>query len=116
MAKVEARRIETRSSFVISSPASARGQHSRRVCNNRLRAERQRASERATRLWMTWLSRIGRVLAAFGPFLVGAYSAAQDDPVAGALNALLVLAVMPLTAALLSRFILETRGLAERGS
>lgn len=57
---------------------------------------------------------IGRVLAAFGPFLVGAYSAAQADPVAGALKALLVLAVMPLTAALLSRFILETRGLAER--
>jgi len=57
---------------------------------------------------------IGRILAAFGPFLVGAYSAAQADPVAGALNALLVLAVMPLTAALLSRFILETRGLPER--
>ena len=58
---------------------------------------------------------IGRVLAAFGPFMVGAYSAAQSDPVAGALRALLFLAVMPFAAALLSRFIVETRGLAERG-
>lgn len=58
---------------------------------------------------------IGRILAAFGPFLVGAYSAAQTDPVAGALQALMFLAVMPFVAALLSRFIVETRGLAERG-
>jgi hypothetical protein len=35
--------------------------------------------------------------------------------VAGALQALLFLAVMPFAAALLSRFIVETRGLAERG-
>jgi MFS family permease len=56
---------------------------------------------------------IGRLLAAFGPFLVGTYSAAQSDPVAGALSALLVLAAMPLTAALLSRCILETHTLPE---
>ena len=54
---------------------------------------------------------IGRIFAALGPFAVGAYSAAQSQPTAGALQALLCLAVMPLLAAVTSRFILETRGL-----
>ncbi len=53
---------------------------------------------------------IGRMGAALGPFLVGAYSARQLDTTAGALTALTWLAVLPATAALLTPFIVETRG------
>ena len=52
---------------------------------------------------------IGRMGAALGPFLVGAYSARQLDTTTGALNALTWLAVLPATAALLTPFIVETR-------
>lgn len=54
---------------------------------------------------------IGRVLAAAGPFLVGAYSAGQADSTAAAVNALLALAVLPLMAAIGARYIVETRAL-----
>jgi MFS family permease len=53
---------------------------------------------------------IGRLLAAAGPFIVGAYSAHQTDPTAGAMHALVVLAALPLGAVLLTPFIVETRG------
>ena len=53
---------------------------------------------------------IGRMGAALGPFLVGAYSARQLDPTAGAITALTWVALLPATAALLTPFIVETRG------
>ena len=55
---------------------------------------------------------IGRMVAAIGPWLVGAYSASQLDPTAGAISALTWIAVLPATAALLTPFIVETRGRA----
>jgi MFS family permease len=53
---------------------------------------------------------IGRLGAAIGPFVVGAYSARQADPTAGAITALTWIALLPATAALLTPFIVETRG------
>jgi MFS family permease len=59
---------------------------------------------------------IGRMGAAIGPFLVGAYSARQADPTAGAITALTWIALLPATAALLTPFIVETRSrIPERG-
>ena len=55
---------------------------------------------------------IGRLGAAFGPFLVGAYSSRQLDPTAGALRALTWIAVLPIAAVLLTPFIVETRAIA----
>ena len=55
---------------------------------------------------------IGRLGAAFGPFLVGAYSSRQVDPTAGALRALTWIAVLPIAAVLITPFIVETRAIA----
>lgn len=55
---------------------------------------------------------IGRLGAAFGPFLVGAYSARQLDPTQGALDALTWMALLPAVAVLLTPFIVETRSIA----
>jgi MFS family permease len=51
----------------------------------------------------------GRMFAALGPFAVGAYSARQADPTAGAIDALLYVAAVPAIAMLASRFVVETR-------
>ena len=53
---------------------------------------------------------VGRLGAAIGPFVVGAYSARQLDPTEGALTALTWIAVLPAVAVLLTPFIVETRG------
>jgi len=50
----------------------------------------------------------GRLLAAAGPFLVGAYSAQQVDPLRGALTALTAIAVVPLLAAIGTPWISES--------
>jgi MFS family permease len=52
---------------------------------------------------------VGRLGAAFGPFLVGAYTAHQTDTTAGALHALTWLVVLPIIAILATPFIVETR-------
>jgi MFS family permease len=52
---------------------------------------------------------VGRLGAALGPFLVGAYTARQADTTAGALHALTALTVLPLLSILATPFIVETR-------
>jgi len=52
---------------------------------------------------------VGRLGAAIGPFLVGAYTAHQVDTTAGAMRALTALVVLPLLAVLATPFIVETR-------
>ena len=53
----------------------------------------------------------GRLLAAAGPFLVGAYSAQQSDPLRGALTALTAVAIVPLLAAIGTPWISESGSL-----
>jgi MFS family permease len=52
---------------------------------------------------------VGRLGAAVGPFLVGAYTARQADTTTGAMHALTLLVVLPLLAILATPFIVETR-------
>ncbi len=52
---------------------------------------------------------IGRLGAALGPFLVGAYTARQADTTTGAMHALTMLVALPIIAILATPFIVETR-------
>jgi MFS family permease len=52
---------------------------------------------------------VGRLGAAIGPFLVGAYTAHQTDTTAGAMRALTALVALPLLAIAATPFIVETR-------